>query len=101
MDLPITRFTLEEINDKLKLYTGGINVRGIGKKCNKESKLAKQMFWRKGYELQYSGTELSDFTGDKSRFTAWNGRKYHIKKCKKSWDVNQEYIKFKEFLQAN
>lgn len=101
MDLPVTKLSLDEINDKLKLYTGGIDVKGIGKKCDKEAKLAKQMFWRKGVELQYSGTKLSEFTGDKSRFTAIAGRNYHILKCKNNWDVRQEYIKFKEFLKAN
>lgn len=101
MDLPVTKFSLDEINDKLKMYTGGIEIKNIGKKCKSNGKLAKQMFWRKGFELQYSGTELSKYTGDSSRFTAIAGRNQHILKCKKDWDVRQEYIKFKEFLQAN
>lgn len=44
---------------------------------------------------------VNNLIHNKSRFTAIAGRNYHILKCKNDWDVRQEYIKFKEFLQAN
>ena len=97
LNITSIRYTLDELRDKVKNFTG-INVENIGSKGSMKGKLAKQLFWRAGFNYSYSGTVLSDYCGMKSRFSAINGRYLHIDKCKKDKSVLFDWNRFKETL---
>lgn len=92
-----SHLTIEEIRNKVKEFTG-IDVKGIGTRCTKKSKLAKQMFWRTAFLYSYSGTELSEYCGMKSRFTAVSSRNIYVYKCKKDKSLDFDWNRFKETL---
>lgn len=85
---------IEKIAKKVEEFTG-INVKGIGKKCSMEAKLAKQLFYRTCFLNRISGTLSSNYTASKSRFAAIMARKLHVNKCKKEKSVQMEWERFK------
>jgi hypothetical protein len=92
-----SHIAIEEIRDKVKEFTG-IDVKNLGTKCTKKAKLAKQIFWRAGFLYSYSGTELSEYCGMKSRFSAISGRNLHIDKCKQDRSLDFDWKTFKNKL---
>lgn len=96
-NLKNTKLDIETVAERVKQFTG-INVYKIGKKCKKESKIAKQIFWRCCFECGISGTISSNYTGDSSRYAAITGRSYHIKKCKKHKHILLQWLDFKKFI---
>lgn len=95
-----TRFSLDYLDSCLK-ESCKISVKNIGKKCNQEHKIAKQMFWRMAINEGYSAPCLAEYTGDKSRFTPLAGRYRHIYVCQRDWDVNQQWLKYKKHVQKS
>jgi hypothetical protein len=91
------KLTIEEIALKVKEFTG-VEVKDIGKRCKKNGKIAKQIFWRAGFLNFISGTKLSNYTGDKSRLAAITGRSLHINKCETDGMLLVEWNDFKKFL---
>lgn len=93
---PIEVVKLEELRQKVKEFTG-IDVHQIGKGSHSKVS-AKRLFWHMGFLNNYKGECLSNFTGDKTRFTALAGRRTHIKLCKTDKSVENEWNRFKNFV---
>lgn len=91
------KISIEEVAFKVKEFTG-IEVKNIGKHCLKSGKIAKQIFWRAGFNECISGTLLSNYTGDKSRYAAGTGRHLHKQKCKSDPLLELQWNQFKKFI---
>lgn len=94
---------LKKCNSIAKLVKNftGHDIDHVGKRAKLDVKRAKKIFWRYGFMKGISGTVLSEYTGDKSRYAAFKGRTSHIKSCKNNWEINQEWEKFKEYVKKN
>lgn len=97
LNLQVTKLELDEIRDVVKKATG-IDVKNIGLRGDKETRLAKQMFWRAAFLYSYSGTVLSEYCGMNSRFAALAGRNLYVKKCKKDKSLDFDWKTFKQKL---
>ena len=91
---------IEEIALLVKNLTG-VEVKDIGKKCKKESKIAKQLFWRAGFNESIPGNLLSAYTGDKSRTASFAGREYHKNNCKFDSSLRVQWNELKKLIIKN
>jgi len=93
------QLSIEDLGAKVKEFTG-IEIKGIGRKGNRDVKTAKKLFWRAGFNESLSGTLLSAYTGDKSRFAAAMGRVYHKKNCTYEPMMQMQWEEFKKFIKS-